>query len=309
MKTKNLYFGVMHFTKCSMTSTLASAKIARFIMRVLMERKDNCCLIDDKHSALGPYAENLDVLFIVNSPFGFCDWREEALEVCKKAECIIWVQNDYAIKPPSQFKSHDIKIFKCLSTCEGPGNVYMDWNKLTFDLSLTKFRSKKAHQIYGLFYYGAYRENRESSFKKYFNQTLYPPLISTTPKSRQKFMDINSHRNSRYFDPFTSLSQITMFQTSIYIEDDGSHGKMHSLANRFYEMLSAGLAICIDKDSEFIFKHYNIPRYAEFLVNDFWNVNDIVKQDWRKWASLQRELWVRDYTAELRHDLNSFLDI
>lgn len=310
---KVLNIGVMHFTKCSLTSTMASARIARFILDVISKKKNtDCYLIDDKDSANSKNAsEPFDILFVVNSPFGFCDWRDEAVEICNSAEYVLWVQNDYAIKPPSQFKSNGTQISQYLTTCEDGTDdsaQYIDWNKLTYNPDLVAFRSKKAHKIHGLFYYGAFREGREDAFKKYLDTVLYPPLVSTTPKTRQKFMDMNTQRNIKYYDAFTNLSQITMFQTSLYIEDKGSHGKMHSLANRFYEMLSAGLAICIDKESGPIFKRYGLKGYERFLVDSPWDVDKVVRTEWSKWASLQRADWAYDYLEELRSEFNQYLE-
>ena len=297
--------GVMHFTKCSATSTMASARIATFLVNQLKNLKQEVELIHDGRSA-ELCAESHEILFIVNSPFGFCDWRDEAVDVAGHADNIVWVQNDYAIKPPSQFKKYDIDIDEYWTTCADVASRedgrYIDWNKLTYDDRLSGIKDP-GHVIPGLLYFGAYRQGRESSFEEYLNTVHYQVRVSTTPKARQKYFEMNTHRTIRYYEPFKSLAQLRRFQTSIYIEDDKSHEANHSLANRFYEMLSAGLAICIDKKCSAIFEAYDLPHWEDFVVCSEWDVKDVVEKHYKEWALRQSKLWRRDYINELSESL------
>lgn len=296
--------GVIHFTKCSATSTMASARISTFLAKILKDLKQEVELIHDDRSA-ELSADSHEILFIVNSPFGFCDWRDRAIDICKSAESIIWVQNDYAIKPPSQFKKFDINIDEYWTTCTDVASRedgrYIDWNKLTYNNY--SVRGDAAHVISGLFYYGAYRQGRESSFEEYLNTVQYQVRVSTTPKARLKYMEMNTHRNIKFYEPFQHLGQLMRFQTSIYIEDDKSHEVNHSLANRFYEMLSAGLAICIDEKASAIFEASELPQWKDFVVSNDWDVKRIVERHYKEWAMKQSRLWRRDYISELSESL------
>ena len=298
--------GVMHFTKCSPASTMASGRIATFIEKQLKDLGMEVELIHDEKSAYHS-SDKHELMFVVNSPFGFCDWRREAIELVGNSDGIIWVQNDYAIKPPSQFKKNSIQIDETWTTCTDTlekGNArYIDWNKLTYNERVAEMKTDASHVIPGLLYFGAFRQGRISSFEKYLNTVKYQTRVSTSPKNRDKFMAMNTHRTIKYYEPFSNILQLQRFQTSIYIEDDGSHGKNHSLANRFYEMLSAGLAICIDESASGIFKAYDLPKWEDFVVDSDWNVREVVKQHHKEWSKKQGKLWKRDYISELSESL------
>ena len=298
--------GVMHFTKCSRTSTIASARIATFIERTIRQTGSGepVELIHEAASAHHA-ADKHSILFVVNSPFGFCDWRDRAIEIAGNATSIIWVQNDYAIKPPSQFKKFNIKIDEWWTTCmdvaDGEDGRYIDWNMLTY--MKYAINGDGAHVIPGLLYFGAYRQGRQSSFEEYLNTVLYQVRVSTTRKNIEKFMQMNSHKTIKYYEPFQTLGQVMRFQTSIYIEDDGSHGQHHSLANRFYEMLSAGVAICIDEKASNIFRLYDLPQWEDFVVCNEHEVRKVVEKNYKEWSTRQAKLWRRDYISELSENL------
>jgi len=68
---------VIHFTKCSSKTTLASAKIATFLSDVI-----GANLVDTKQGK--PYIA--DRLFLVNSPFQFCDFRDDVYQYVSMAK-------------------------------------------------------------------------------------------------------------------------------------------------------------------------------------------------------------------------------
>lgn len=291
---------VMHFCKCSDGSTLASGKIARFLSSEL-----TCGLIDTAESAreLIRDANCLDVLYVVNSPFGFCDWREEAVEIACNTKRCVWVQNDYAIKPPSQFKKAAIVFDDVFTTIPSAG-TYIDWNRLTYSpLEKTK------NDIYGVFYHGAFRENRTQDFMKYLVSDSYNVTISSTINGVKKFAEFEKNEltvnAARYLGPVT-LEQMSRFQVGLYIEDKNSHSEFHSLANRFYEYLSAGLAIAIDINCSGTFRKSGLKGWEQFVVS---NENDlkVFVDNAEQHAAKQKKLWSKDYVQELRNDLKGAL--
>lgn len=287
---------VMHFCRCSDGSTLASGRIAKFLSTEL-----DCILIDEKRTASGAVAFNLpyDELYVVNSPFGFCDWREQAVLIAQKAKKVFWIQNDYAIKPPSQFTKAQIQFTDILTTVPTQG-TYIDWNRLTY----TPVPNAK-NDIAGVFYHGAFRAGREDCFGKYLLSTAYNITVSSTVNGLKKFADFASESGSlnaiRYLGPVT-LKQMSRFQTGLYIEDKKSHSEFHSLANRFYEYLSAGLAIAIDKDCAVTFEKSGLRGWEAFVVNDSDEL-EVFCANWFTHAKSQKKLWTRDYIQDLRDDL------
>ena len=298
--------GVIHFTKCSPTSTIASARIARFIQEELENSRIPVSLIDTKEKADLCIRERFDVLFVVNGPFGFCDWREECVGIVKKADYIIYVQNDYAIKPPSQFKKAGIKFDEIYTTCKGEGR-YINWNQLTYNKDLINAKGKGLHSIDGLLYYGAFREGREAYFKTYFDTYMYRTNISTTPKARAKFQAINSQKNNHFYGPFSQLAMMKNFKTSIYIEDKGSHNQIHSLANRFYEMLSANLAILVDVNAVPIFEWSGLELHDSFIVERAKDVDDVVRHDYIGIRMFQAKHWRANYRRNLQNEFKNLI--
>lgn len=86
----------------------------------------------------------------------------------------------------------------------------------------------------GCVYYGSFRKDRVSYFKKYLDGNV---LLSTHPKNTDKFRNvgvtsktanrINWHDNGLFY-----------FKQSLYIEDIKTHTHYNYLANRFYEALN-----------------------------------------------------------------------
>lgn len=95
----------------------------------------------------------------------------------------------------------------------------------------------------GCVYYGSFRADRVSSFKKFLSEGSV--VISTHSKNRDKF------RAAGVSGPFVDrlnwkTGALSNFCTSLYIEDDITHQNYNCLANRFYEAISHGVLPIFD---------------------------------------------------------------
>lgn len=271
---------VVHFSRCSNVSTLASAGIAKYIAGRIGGK-----IIDSPGVMLKP-----DNLIIVNSLYIFCNFRKEVEYLVENAKNVIWVQNDYDLPIPKFIRD---KITCIMSTIKQPNDPlfrYINWNLLTYKPCVRPGK----HDIDGLFYYGACRDDRIQYFKKYLNSELYKIYISSTSKGGRKFRDIC--KNASIIKAWNTYTQLQRFQTTLYIEDKYSHKNYCSPANRFYEYLSAGLAILFDKSclNTFDTAGYDITPY---IVD---NANDVYEKlkEYDKIVKKQKE-WHRDYISEL----------
>lgn len=252
---------IFSFIKNVDTSMIASARIARFISAEL-----GVPVTTDEQVAEHP----LDLLIIVNGAYAFCKYLEPLGKAISEANRVAWVQNDYTIIPPkddgdaaSPFRRAFVfrKEQGCAptmfwSTCEKwaklPGSTYVNWNCLTFDAEAAdegniKRRRKSASD--DLFYYGSFRHgsgrmSRKIYFDRYFNDPKVQVVISSPDK---KFAEYQ-HRSPGKVTLIGKMEQdfydaIGSHGAGLYIEDRKSHDEFHSPANRFYEMLSAGLPI------------------------------------------------------------------
>ena len=235
---------VLHPTPCTDGTTLASARIARFLSSLL-----HCSLVDGRRLAPVPALRDA-TLFIVNGPFAFCTFRDWLLDLVKIAARVIWVQNDYNIDIPTAVPNN-ARDFRLWTTCifAKPKFAcqYVPWNRLTY-----KPQPTKQWRIPGVVYYGAYRETRARAFIKYLGKEApYPVHLSTTTRGRPAFQHVCSNATT-FYQPFSNvIAALQEFQMSLYIESDTSKNKVpcESPANRFYEAVSAGVAIAFDVDS------------------------------------------------------------
>jgi hypothetical protein len=246
---------IFSFVKVSDNSMVASVRIARWLHEFL-----DAPLIWDE--GIGE-CKDLGVLVIVNGAYGFSKCLEPLSRAILGAERIVWVQNDYTIIPPkdegdaqSPFrrafvtrKERGDRPVSFWSTChkwsERPGSSYVNWNALTFDpsydLKVIARRRKSANDQ--LFYYGSFRDGSGKSsrvplFDRYFKDPKVPTKVSSPVK---KFEE-------RYpgIVPMGAITEnfyeaLGTKGLGLYIEDRKSSEEFHSPANRFYEMLSAGL--------------------------------------------------------------------
>jgi hypothetical protein len=285
----------------------ASAKIAKFLSSHL-----NVPLVDCAEKA-----NDYDTLFIVNGPMAFCGFLDELAEMVNDCERIIWVQNDIIIKPPttdptktraeSPFRVAFANYGKPLdywttipSNVKTDGSAYVNWNLLTYEF-IEEFPDWRRE---GLFYYGAYRTDREKYFKKYFSDPDLPVTISATPIPGRKFQSISEH--IRVIPASQNIIKTCReYQASLYIEDNKSHSIYCSPANRFYEMLSSGIPILFDKNSV---KTMEIAGYdvSPFVVSS----SQSILERFNALTEIQLDQleWHRDYKKELIQQLERALE-
>ncbi len=289
---------VVHLTKCSPKTTLASARIANYLCDL-----HGIPLIDEKYLAQ-LYLEatsKLKRLYIVNSPMAFCDFREELFELLGEVGEVVWIQNDYNIDIPARIRGHITQIWSSvqminLDKLPEAEHRYVNWNQLSTYRWPDKIVNNKG-RLNGLFYFGAYREDRDSDFQKYLRTNLYPVHLSASSKAQIKFQEAGIE-NAAYLKPFDSPAQLCSADATVYMEDAFSHEVYCSPANRFYECLSAGVAIFFDVDTLTTMRKAGIVVPIGHIV---YNANDVKKllPHSRRIAKEQYQLWFKDYVADL----------
>lgn len=225
---------VVNPTKCSEGTTIASSHLARWIANRL-----GVPLIDDEEN----FTDAADIAIFVNGMWQFCNFRKNAFKLAESVRGLIYLANDYAIMPPTQIKRRKhIRIANFENNDKHPSHCYVNWNKLTHKPHNLEQKHPK-HE--GLFYYGAFREDRIKSFNRYlFGDLPYVATVAGSQKSSAAFLaHAPKLRSIGTCEPMVTPG---LFQASLYIEDEKTHQHYHSPANRFYEMLSAGSLILFD---------------------------------------------------------------
>jgi hypothetical protein len=298
---------VFTFVKPSPNSVIASVRIAQFIAKTL-----DIPLFWDADIR----DERLDLLFLVNGAFSFCSARDDLAVAIRRAKRIIWVQNDYAIYAPiadgaaeSPFrKAFRIRREKGLPHLDHWTTVkvkadltkssrYINWNMLT--ALRTPLYCTTDQSATDLFYYGAFRNSRLPSFNRYLKRRKMPITISS---SNKKFAERYPHATIQSsIDRKGFYHELNSHGLGLYIEDPRSHREFHSPANRFYEMLSAGLPMIFEPESIGMLKAagYDVSPYVARNQKDA----RLFLERRREVQRHQRTDWWTDFRADLTDDL------
>ncbi len=305
---KNLIFS---FIKPSPESIVASSRIALFLAQELKAPLTWKGDVSD---------EAADTLFLVNGAFAFCKCLPELYKAVTTAKRIVWVQNDYTIVPPkntgdaqSPFRKAfvdrklaglpDIDYWTTIepNATKTKGSAYINWNALTYEPRCT-FATPKGKDV---FYYGSFREKRKPMFLKYLTPVGVPVAISSPS---DKFDAMRFHSKTISIVPKIEgagfYEELAKHGLGLYIDDPLSQREFHSPANRFYEMLSAGLPMAFAEES--------VPMLlkAGIDVGDF--VVDGSPEEY-KWLlsrlpevqATQQTMWSADYKRALKLSLKA----
>lgn len=228
--------------------------------------------------------EKFDTIFLCSGGWMFCQFRDEVARLISNARRVIYIQNDYTVGFPSQFtkvlratpesKRPEIQAwssipdygerlssmapYEFLPRCP----TYINWNALTY--RQLPFRPIEQTEE-NLFYYGSFRKDRIGSFRLYLDPKCWDPknpIISCTMRGAKVWDEWCPFLTKIL--PLMSFEELQRFSHTIYLEDmKTSQGMYASPANRFYECLSAGVAIIFDPCSTKTFE------IAGFDVSDF----------------------------------------
>jgi hypothetical protein len=261
---------IFSFVKVSESSIIASVRIARFVSETL-----GIPICWDASIREG---ECLDVLIIINGAYAFSgsEVLESLGEAIQTSKLVVWVQNDYTIIPPKDESGAESPFRKAFrlraewglhpviywTTCKdmarpgvaksghriGDYSGYINWNSLTMEPFKAKPMGDRV-AANSLIYYGAYRKDRAKYFDRYFKSPLVDTVISCpTKKFEAQYVGLlHLQFETKLVNLYDYISEFGM---GLYLEDKKSHVEFHSPANRFYEMLSVGLPIAFQPESQ-----------------------------------------------------------
>lgn len=297
---------VLHTTPARERTTNASSRIARYLAEKL-----KAPLYDGE---IPKFREHVDRIFYVNSMGAFAtpEFREAVKPLVQECSELIYVQNDYTIHPISQTQkifrardwAHDFpfntKYPILWSTVKNylvkPTDSYVNWNQLTYQpLDLNAIPQRKPAVVY----WGSYRQGRAEAFKRYFTTQHYITILLCVSAVYRKFNDHLGVPTRMYqAKPWYAVEDLAQYEATLYIEDEDQHREFHSLANRFYEAMSAGLAIFVDSRAIHAFSA------AGMQVADAWIVRtaeDIAAKlpYAREIAHAQRVQWAGEFRTIL----------
>ena len=295
---------IVHMVPVAGRSSVASVKITNLLGSIL-----GWPVLSTKHDLHLLKERNLDTVIVVNSPSAFCPWLDDLAEIVLTAKRIVWVMNDYTVYPPTQLRARlreQGRQFELWSTLPelppsyqsrltyanlpAKATQYVNWNELTFrfpviDTDRDKVRSDR------LFYWGAYRNDRVKMFERYFDTNKYLGTVSCSARAQEKFADICGP-DWMLLDPADDIIELAeSFRATLYIQDKMSDGVYCSPANRFYEALSAGMAIFVDRQAVPTLVRAGFKMRPTFVCTDADDVAQMLP-NWEVIREQQSEDWL-----------------
>jgi hypothetical protein len=317
---------IFSFTFHGENSMVASTRIANFISKKMDLR------VHDHRTVEEILGKPLDLLIIINGAYGFCKCLPELAQLVLTARRIVWVQNDYSIIPPKT-DSKGVSPFRAAfrerhekglphmdfwTTCEDwarftPDSLYVNWNALTFDEYydedvIARRRNSKSNN--NLLYYGSFRDGSgKSSRLRYFDRYFADPKVHTIISSpakqfRGRYINIAiQHEDAIKSDFYGVLGGCGL---GLYLEDRMSHERFHSPANRFYEMLSAGLPMVFQPEAESMMARAGFKIFPWIATNarsiqSYMDAREKIGLD-------QRRLWIGEDPSKFRRVLTEQFD-
>ena len=182
---------------------------------------------------------------------------------------------------------------------------YVNWNALTYAPmpdtwhQVAERDSEIAHQV---FYYGALREGRKPALKRFFGE-MDPARVSISVSNLNKrteaqwsevigtdrvltppvrFDDHPPVTNGNRWGQQAILEEIAMHAHSLYIADEESNVHFHSLANRFYEVLSTPLTVLwLDAAGTRTYRAAGLRNWERYVVDTSTELQNNVEYFWR----------------------------
>lgn len=259
----------------------------------------------------------LDLMVVINGPMLYAMTGKSAPIFSRymlRTKHLVWVQNDYTIYAPADKEHskavvgfrHDFAQRKeplhYWTTCEKQqarteGSSYVNWNMLTYEPKPLPTAKEVKYPKRAL-YYGAYRHGRIDVFKRYF-QNIGDIVISTVSKGFQEdFPDWPLQPPMPRAEFYPTLRA---YGAGLYLADERSCREYHSPANRFYEMLGAGLPMLFQPEAKAMFERDGYKFTDDEIVFDADALHKRLKNPGvlRAIGKVQARHWRRDYRKQL----------
>lgn len=303
---------VVYYPSNSNSKMVAGARIARWLFDNLGVAHR---LLIDSTSIAAARIKGSYILYMVNVPKTMIKDVPRTEALIQNATIVVWVQNDYSIYAPTLHtygvsivtRAFTYRIKNKLptyvwSTCRdrcvtNPDDYrYINWNALAYaPIKNLPKRRINSHVLY----FGSFREGRIKEFDKYMTDANIFH-ISAPKTAEAKFKERYGFAGNQLIGIVNIPTDLTKYSTTLYMEDDLSHRQFHSPANRFYEALSAGMAILVDRAAVGTLTKAGFVVPELCVVEDANDVRDRLRVH-RRVRNMQQE-WARCPSRKIRHD-------
>lgn len=274
MKSKGV---VINLTPINETSSLINPSIAMFIAETLglpaVYKEDDIRAID------------AEVVIVVNGLGQFCKARAAIGDAIAKCKKFIWVMNDYFVqfpRPHSQGSSEILDgvkrgmlrgmefsywatVPKVLTT---PTSRYVNWNAVAHHperADRTFNWEKQAERR--IIYYGSMRPGRLKTFDHFFGDGSVPVTVSSQERAHPNWLARfpNLQLVPALLRPLEPA--LKRYAMGLYLQEECRF--YESPANRFYEMLGAGIPIIFQPEAQARLNP-DEPGLPNLMIYDSW---------------------------------------
>lgn len=227
---------------------------------------------------------------------------------------------------PFRAEFHKIPHVHLWSTCQDvlqrrqqklvPGyelDEYVNWNALTYaPMPAAPAIGGAIHQ--DLLYYGALRTGRTARLRQFFHDVSDRVSISASNLNKNtaeqwraiapgariteplKGVATYTPTNGNKWGAQRLTQTIAMYAHSLYVADEESNTAFHSLANRFYEVLSTPYTVLwLDAAGARTYAQAGLCGWEQFAVNDGTGLSQVMEFGPKRLcflAAQQRKLWL-----------------
>lgn len=263
-------------------STIDAHTRNSIILSEHLNKKHDCDLLFSNDAVL---LKQYDFIIFSYASFYF-DFRKFKILIENQKNCKYgWITNEYNLSPNSYFKN--LISFSITGFPQSSKKITENQCSINLNTWLLKSKTKNNVKKHDLIYYGTFRVNREIYFRKYFKEkNIY---VSTSSKNQKKFKNIDC--NPIYIEKLNwteNRETLSLFNASLYIEDEFSNDNFTNIANRFYEALYCNTASFFDESCRKTIKQSNVQIDEFFIVNSTKEINEKIKSKDFKEKSLNQ---------------------
>lgn len=246
-------------------------------------------------------------LFLINGSTLYCKHLPAVADAVRRAENVVWVQNDYTLPPPKATSHAESPFRKAFNerglvphywtTCKPnsaktPKSAFINWNVLGAEYG----RETAKLESNAIVYYGAWRPHREAVLQRcaaLVTAAGHPLAVSSTSTAYQTVPGVVLVPPWRGGTLYGALDK---YGAGLYLQDKKAAQEDLCPATRFYEMLSCGLPMLFCKEAVAPLSWHGID-VSQFVIDE-WDINAFLTQ--RGTIARQQDAWMRDFEGELR---------
>lgn len=263
-------------------SIQASNRIAWYVIEQLKKIPGVNVFHCSEESEVANLPEEIDVMWYIQGVAAFCGYVHLLKDLTRRSKFVVSCKNDHnhgsfpsQINQVTRDEGLNIPVV-LISTLESDTDgsqkdthisfsksMFLNWNQLTYvEMDSVPWEED------ALFYYGAFRKDREKKFQRFFDTEKFRVVVSATSvPAGKKFLEIDP-KIEIVQKSLNLMDDIQKYKASLYLQDKRNDTKYGCPANRFYECVSAGVPVLFEERSRMTMEKAGFSMRDDFFVGD-----------------------------------------